>query len=97
MEQVNHPPVAYDDDIVCDWSQPVPVHLNASDPDGDSLTYIIVDGPQHGELTGTAPDLTYHHFGGGMTTDWFTFRVFDGKTYSNTATVAIEDPPPDQP
>ena len=51
-------------------------------PDGDFLTYTIIDGPQHGHLTGTAPDLTYHHSGGGMTTDWFTFKVFDGQYYT---------------
>ena len=36
----------------------------------------VDSGPDHGFPTGTAPNLTYHHFGGGMTTDWFTFKVF---------------------
>ncbi|MCK5802681.1 MAG: tandem-95 repeat protein, partial [Lentisphaeria bacterium] len=95
VEHINHPPVAYDDEyFVPNWSQPVPLHLNADDPDGDPLTYFIVSGPDHGFLTGTAPDLTYHHTGGGIPVDWFTFRVFDGYDYSNIATIVI-DPPVD--
>ncbi len=91
---VNHPPVAYDAEyFVSDWSQPVLIHLQASDPDGDPLTYEIVSGPEHGILSGTPPDLVYIHSGGGIAVDWFEFRVFDGYEYSNTATVVIDPPP----
>jgi len=91
---VNHPPVAYDAEyFVSDWSQPVLIHLQASDPDGDPLTYEIVSGPEHGILSGTPPDLVYIHSGGGIPADWFEFRVFDGYEYSNTATVVIDPPP----
>ncbi|MCK5804871.1 MAG: tandem-95 repeat protein, partial [Lentisphaeria bacterium] len=93
VEHINHPPVAYDDEyFVPNWSQPVPLHLNADDPDGDPLTYFIVSGPDYGFLTGTAPDLTYYHTGGGIPVDWFTFRVFDGEDYSNIATIVIDPP-----
>jgi hypothetical protein len=33
--------------------------LNASDVDGDNLTYTIVDEPQHGTLNGTGATRTY--------------------------------------
>jgi hypothetical protein len=96
VEHVNRPPVAYDAKyMVWDWSNPVSVHLEADDPDGDPLTY-IVGSPHHGFLRGTPPDLTYTHTGGGVTEDWFTFKVFDGQEYSNVATVVI-DPPVGEP
>ncbi len=63
--------------------------LTASDPDNDALTYEIIDIPVFGSLTGAPPNVTYtpqaHYYG----SDNFTFRVNDGTSNSNTATVAI--------
>jgi hypothetical protein len=68
---------------------PLPIMLTADDLYPDMLTWEIVDQPQHGTLTGTAPDVTYtpalNYFG----PDSFTFRVYDGSVYSNTAMVSI--------
>ena len=38
---------------------PVAVTLTGADSDGDPLTYLIVNAPAHGTLSGTAPNLTY--------------------------------------
>jgi hypothetical protein len=38
---------------------PVQVVLEASDVEGEALTYEVISGPAHGTLTGTAPDLVY--------------------------------------
>src|SRR5262249_7389348 len=53
------------------------------------LAYSIVGEPQHGALSGTAPNLTYtpaNNFNG---VDSFTFKVNDGQADSNIATVTI--------
>lgn len=63
--------------------------LKGSDVDGDELRFIIVSDPSHGELTGTAPSLSYtpdRRFDG---VDNFTFKVSDGTLESNLASVAI--------
>jgi large repetitive protein len=35
------------------------ITLTGSDPDGDPITFAIVQSPAHGVLTGTPPTLTY--------------------------------------
>jgi PKD repeat protein len=57
--------------------------------DATVLTYQIVDPPAHGTLSGTAPDVTYTPDTGYAGTDAFTFRAYDGRSYSNVATVDI--------
>jgi hypothetical protein len=76
----------------------VSVTLKGCDPDGDTLIYSIVKEPSEGKLSGTGPNLTYtpnENFNG---TDSFTFKVNDGTTDSDEATVKIKllpvnDPP----
>ncbi len=85
----NHTPVA--NDVVATTAQDISVAitLNASDQDGDYLTYTIIAEPSDGALSGTAPELTYSPDSGFIGTDTFTFKVNDGTVDSNTATVTI--------
>ncbi|MCR8657150.1 S-layer homology domain-containing protein [Paenibacillus endoradicis] len=66
--------------------------LVAQDVEGDSLTYYIVDAPLEGkvtlnELTGEFEFVLDRNVNGTYT---FTYRVFDGIDYSNTAIVTIK-------
>ena len=65
------------------------INLMADDSDEDTLTFSIVAQPQNGGLTGTAPTLTYTPAANFTGQDTFTFKVNDGKSDSNTATVTI--------
>lgn len=67
----------------------LPITLNASDPDGEPLTYIIVDGPAHGTLSGTGADRVYTPDPNYNGPDQFTFKVSDGTFESGVATVSI--------
>jgi MYXO-CTERM domain-containing protein len=87
--EFNDAPVASAQSVAATEDTPVGVTLSGSDADGDSLTYAVVDGPAHGTLSGTAPDLTYTpaaNYAGG---DGFTFKVNDGTVDSATATVSV--------
>jgi hypothetical protein len=75
----------------------LPVTLDATDPDGDPLTYSLVDGPAHGTLTGVPPTLTYTPDPDYNGPDSFTFTASDGLSTSNTATVSITVTPVDDP
>ncbi|HMQ01275.1 MAG TPA: Ig-like domain-containing protein, partial [Cyclobacteriaceae bacterium] len=102
VNPVNKPPVAVplasDQCIEVMEDTPGAIVLQASDPDGDALTYIIVTPPSHGTLSGTAPNLTYTPEANYFGPDEFTFKVNDGEFDSNVASVCIEvigvnDPP----
>jgi hypothetical protein len=86
---INQPPTATAQSLSMFEDGTVPITLAGSDPDGNPLSYSIVNGPTHGTLTGVAPALTYQpaaNYSGG---DSFTFRVNDGQADSPFATVAI--------
>lgn len=67
----------------------IDIMLAGSDPDNDTLTYIIVTQPSNGTLSGTAPSLTYTPNLGFVGTDSFTYKVNDGKTDSAEVAVTI--------
>ncbi len=64
--------------------------VSATDAEGDPLTYSVVTNPAHGQVTLNSngvyvytPALNFYG------TDTFQFRAFDGRAFSNTATVSI--------
>ncbi|MFC2082458.1 Ig-like domain-containing protein [Candidatus Bipolaricaulota bacterium] len=98
---LNHAPTANDEALTTSEDTPVDLTVTASDPDGDVLTYGIVSGPSHGEITGFdpatgrliyTPDANYHG------DDSFTFETCDpdGECASGTVTITVE-PVDDQP
>jgi len=89
IRPVNDLPVAAGQAITTSENTPVSFTLAGSDVDGDALTYMINDGPLHGVLTGTLPNLTYTPFDYYSGTDVFTFYVSDGISNSNSANVTI--------
>lgn len=67
------------------------VLANDTDPDNDSLTAILVDGPQHGSLSFNADgSFTYTPAAGYYGTDTFTYKAFDGELESDVITVTLE-------
>src|SRR4029077_16263222 len=62
----------------------------ATDVDGDTLTYTLVNGPVHGSLVFNA-DGSFSYFPNRNYdgSDSFTFKANDGTVDSNEATVAI--------
>jgi hypothetical protein len=85
----NEPPVADDLTIFTDEDTPVAVVLTGSDPDGDPLTFSIVDPPVYGTLSGTSPNLIYTPNPDYYGTDVFTYVASDGILNSTPATVNI--------
>jgi hypothetical protein len=85
----NRAPVADPQQVIVPEDTPTGIVLTGSDPDGNQLTFSVVTGPAHGTLTGVSANLTYTPNANYYGTDSFTFRVFDGQDFSNTATVSI--------
>jgi hypothetical protein len=74
------------------------ITLTGDDGDGDELTFNVVGQPQHGTLTGAAPELEYTPAPDFYGVDTLTFTTSDGQATSPPATVTIDvaevnDPP----
>lgn len=70
-----------------------PVTLTGNDGQGDALTYVVVNGPVSGTLSGSPPALTYTPNANFHGTDFFTFKASEqpsGVLESDPATVLIE-------
>jgi hypothetical protein len=85
-------PAAFDEVFTVNSGSSVSGFLTAVDPEGDSLTYSITNGPSYGEIsdfnpvTGSftyAPNPNFHGV------DTFTFTATDGNCISNVATISI--------
>lgn len=82
---------------VADNSIDNPITLTGTDPEGQPLSYRIVDRPANGTIKGTPPNLTYTPAFKFVGTDSFTYRVNDGVMDSKLGTVVIDvdNTPPD--
>lgn len=85
----NRPPTATAGSATVRSGREVPIVLAGVDPDGDPLTFQIVDPPTRGTLTGEAPELRYTPDDGELGEDRFTFTVSDGEFVSEPAAVVI--------
>ncbi|NLH98577.1 MAG: hypothetical protein GX446_03690 [Chthonomonadales bacterium] len=76
--------------VTTEAGAPRAIKLEASDPEGDPLTYVILSNPEHGSLTGTPPNVVYVSDADYVGPDVFTFVVSDGYFTSAPATVSIQ-------
>lgn len=86
------PPVASDGRISTLEGKPVGGQLKATDPDGDPLTYAVVNGPDHGEVVikdASTGVFTYSPDSGYVGKDSFTYEASDGELESNEATIDV--------
>jgi len=86
---VNDAPVAKDSSETIMQGEILEFELQASDVDGDTLTYTIVQEPEHGILICRGPQCAYIPEAGWFGVDTLVFKVSDGELESNEATVEI--------
>ena len=91
VDEVNVAPTAGDLSPTCNEDGSVAATLSASDPDlpAQTLTYTVLSAPLHGNLSGTAPNLTYTPDADYFGPDSFTYKVNDSFADSNTATASV--------
>ncbi len=78
VEDGNQSPSAHNQWVSAVTNTPLPITLTGDDFDDDSLTFEIVDDPEHGVLTGTAPNVVYTPDTDYNGDDTFTFETNDG-------------------
>jgi hypothetical protein len=86
---VNDPPTASAQALTTPEDVAIGVVLSGSDVDGDALTYMVVNAPAHGVMTGVPPNLTYTPAANYFGPDSFTFTASDSQFASNAATISI--------
>ncbi|MCC7375359.1 MAG: tandem-95 repeat protein [Verrucomicrobiales bacterium] len=89
VSEVNQAPTAVARSVSLAEDGSLAITLTATDPDGDSLTFAISQGPTRGTLSGTAPSLTYRPNTNVSGSDSFKFTASDGRLTSAAATVSI--------
>src|SRR5467141_4301934 len=93
----NHPPVAAcsvsPSSVYAGSGDSVAVHVNASDPDNDPLTYVY--SATGGAVEGTGPEARWNSSGVGVGSYTVTVKVDDGKggTASCAADIKVEEKP----
>ncbi len=86
---VNDAPTATGQSLSVDEDQSLSITLTGEDIEGDDLSFVIDAQPEHGTLSGVAPNVVYTpaaHFSGN---DAIRFHVNDGTTDSATMTISI--------
>ena len=86
---VNNPPVVVGASVSGNEDEQLQITLNGSDLDNDSLSYNLVQQPQNGTLSGSAPDLTYTPNANYSGADSFTFNAQDDYFVSETVEITI--------
>jgi hypothetical protein len=87
--RINNAPVAANLTITTPEDTTALVTLAAVDADGDPLAFAVQSMPDHGDLSGAAPALSYVPDPNFHGSDHFTFTASDGTAVSNTASVTI--------
>ncbi|MEA1972778.1 MAG: Ig-like domain-containing protein, partial [Candidatus Cloacimonadota bacterium] len=89
FQKINaEPPVADNQDLVLDEDNDLDIVLTGSTNEG-TLTYFISRYPEHGTLSGSAPDVIYSPNLDYYGTDSFEFIANNGITNSNSATISL--------
>ncbi|WMS88925.1 Ig-like domain-containing protein [Pleionea litopenaei] len=90
VSATNQAPEASDLTVQTNEDQVLLESLVAQDGNGDSLTYEVVTPAQNGALSLNGEQFQYTPVADYFGNDSFTYRVFDGELYSNSATVNIQ-------
>ncbi|MFC1858789.1 Ig-like domain-containing protein [Thermodesulfobacteriota bacterium] len=98
VNPVNDKPVADAQSLNTSEDITTSLILTGSDIDEDELTFLIVEAPTHGSLSGDPPNLNYTPETDYNGTDSFTFKANDGSLDSDPAIVSftidpVNDPP----
>ncbi|MEO0453946.1 MAG: Ig-like domain-containing protein, partial [Verrucomicrobiota bacterium] len=98
INPINDAPVAENQDLSTDEDTELPLSLQASDIEGEALSYSVTTAPEFGVLSGSPPNLTYTPNANYFGPDSFTYQANDGELDSDTATISITvNPVNDEP
>ncbi len=89
----NNPPIARDDEAKTPKGKAIEIFVlsNDSDPDGDSLSVVSIDPPEHGTAVNNPNNsVTYTPENGFKGKDYFTYTISDGNGGTDSAEVEVK-------
>ena len=86
---LNYLPVVFNQSLLTSEDTPLSITLTGMDPDGDTISFFTKVLPEHGTLSGTAPNLVYTPNPGYVGNDSFTFTARDLVGESNEGVISI--------
>ena len=92
VNETNTPPLAESQSVTTKEDTSASINLDATDNDGDGLTYSLKSSPSHGSLSSFNEDtgsVVYNPDKGYTGSDSFTFTASDGTSTSNTGKISI--------
>lgn len=93
----NHLPQADSQSVTVPFNGTKAITLTGSDPDGDPITFSLVQLPAHGIISGAVPNIIYVPFLGYSGPDQFVFKTNDGLADSDlpggVVDLMVEDSP----
>jgi hypothetical protein len=93
----NRMPVADDQALTTPQGTALPITLTATDPDGDPLTFSLLDAPLHGTVAGSGSSVTYTPAPGFNGLDTFGFTASDGESAAVEGRITIKVTPVNGP
>ena len=93
IQAINDQPIAYSDTLIINEDQPIKDLLQGMDLDADPIWFILENEPSMGSIkiiNALSGAYVYTPFTDVSGMDAFQFSVFDGKLYSEPATIDIE-------
>lgn len=90
INPVNDAPLGTAQNVTLDKNTAIKITLAASDAEGDTLSYAIATQPNHGTLSGSAPNLIYVPQTDYLGADSFSFTANDGSATSAATTVTLD-------
>ena len=89
VNQFLKPPVVQNISVAMDEDTQLTIALIGSDPEGESITFSIIDEPSNGTINFSGTEVTYTPETNYNGTDIFTYKANDGTSDSNIGTVTI--------
>ncbi|MBX3743768.1 MAG: tandem-95 repeat protein [Verrucomicrobiae bacterium] len=89
LASANTPPVAHPRFLTIEADSTIPFTLRATDPEGDFLTFAVIEFPSHGVLSGSPPKVQYSPNPGFTGIDTLRFVANDGEFTSLPSTVTF--------
>lgn len=91
----NRAPVAENQEVLVQSGVEHAIVLQASDPDGDLISYVIDKAPEFGKLSGQGNQLSYQSDYGYQGKDTFTYNAYDAQGAEALGKVIIQVSPGD--